>query len=416
MDKEIKSILRQVPLLSEVDPQVIEALAQVAVEHYFTPGQVVIQEDAIGHAMYLIVEGSVQVTKGDGEELIVLATRGPGDLIGEMGLFESSPRFATIQALNTTRLLAFSEDDLRSVWTQQPMLLYRVVSMLSHRLREADMQMIADLTETNQELMRAYKELQEAQEALLEKELLESELDMARSLQQSILPDEFPDIPGLHIAAMSQPARQVGGDFYDVIPLGTGRVGLVMADVSDKGMPAALFMALTRSLIRAEARRSHSPRTVLININRLLLEMSHSDMFVTVFYGLLDMTAGVLRFSRAGHDRPLLINFHNKECRVLGGQGMALGVVENYDLEEVEVEVHPGELLLLYTDGITDANSPSGDLFGIARLKEVVSDLDDVHASQACDHIFERVTRFMDSSDQFDDMAMLVVSLDQVRD
>ena len=412
MEQGIYDFLIKIPLLSGLDPEVIEALASVAERCHFDADQVIIQDGTIGHEMYIIVEGNVEVSKGEGEDLMLLATRGSGDLIGEMSLIEGRPRFGTVRTLEKTSLLQFTESDLRSVWIQQPKLMLRIVTMLSHRLRESDTQMIADLTQTNVELRRAYHDLKEAQAAVVEKERLERELELARDLQQSILPDEFPSVPGVSFAASSRPARQVGGDFYDVIPMGSGRAGLVMADVSDKGMPAALFMALTRSLIRAEVRRSSSPRSILMSINQLLLEISQSDMFVTVFFGVLDMAAGMLRYARAGHDKPILINTLTGACKLLGGGGIALGVIDRVDLEELEVEVHAGDMLLLYTDGIPDANSRTGEIFGLKRFQDIACKAGHVGAFRTCESIFDQVRSFMGDNAQFDDMALLVVSFD----
>ena len=204
----------------------------------------------------------------------------------------------------------------------------------------------------------------------------------------------------------------VGGDFYDVIPLGRGCVGLVMADVSDKGMSAALYMALTRSLIHAEARRRPSPRQVLLSTHRLLLEMSQASMFVTVFYGVLDPARGTLRYARAGHDRPLLFSPSIGECRFLAAAGMALGIVEKVSLEEVRVDLRPGDLLVLYTDGITDANSPTGEFFGVERLREAVCAAGGLSPQNACDLVFEHVDRFQAEAVQYDDMALLAVKMD----
>jgi len=402
-------ILRNLPFLEGAGPDVLEGLAKAAVERSFQPGQVILQEGSTGRELYLIVEGLVEVVKGHDAEETVLARRGPGDFFGEMGLIEASPRFATIRALEPTRLLELSEHELRSALVQQPLLLFRVTQVLSARLREADLQMIADLQRKNLELAQAYRELQEAQAALVEKERLERELELARELQQSILPHEFPDLPAFNCAARSRPAWQVGGDFYDVIRLSKGRVGLVMADVSDKGLAAALYMALTRSLIHAEAKHSSSPRQVLLNIHRLLLEMSQSDMFVTVFYGVLDPAQGTFRYARAGHDRPLLYSPSSGECRFLAADGILLGCVEEVRLEEVGVDLHPGDLLVLYTDGITDANSPAGEFFGVERLRETVSAASGLSAQDLCDLIFERVDRFQAGAAQYDDMALLVV-------
>ena len=209
----------------------------------------------------------------------------------------------------------------------------------------------------------------------------------------------------------SRPARQVGGDFYDVIPLSEGRFGLVMADVSDKGMPAALFMALTRSLIRAEAKRRDSPRRVLLNVHRLLLEMSRAEMFVTVFYGVLDPVRGRLRYARAGHDHPLLFRSGSEQCNPLAAYGMPLGFVEEIDLEEADAELCPGDRLILYSDGITHAESSTGEFFGLERLRQTVSGAGPLAAQALCDLIFEHVSRFQAGAAQFDDMALLLLSV-----
>jgi serine phosphatase RsbU (regulator of sigma subunit) len=256
--------------------------------------------------MYLILDGEVEVTKGQGSDRLLLAERGAGELVGEMALIDASGRSATVRATKPTLTLAFSEEDWRRIWIREPQLLFPMVQSLTSRLRSADLQMIEDLTRKNEELARAYSELKAAQTALVEKERLERELELARQLQQSMLPRRFPTIPGYSVAARSLPARQVGGDFYDVIAVSPRRVVVVMADVSDKGMPAALYMALTRSLIRAEAKRSKSPREVLLRTHRLLTEISQSGMFFTAFCGVLDPLTGVMTFARAGHDRPLL--------------------------------------------------------------------------------------------------------------
>ena len=284
--------------------------------------------------------------------------------------------------------------------------------VLSARLRQSDLQMVADLQRKNQELAQAYRSLREAQVALVEKERLERELELARELQQSILPRQFPPLPGFSFAARSRPARQVGGDFYDVIPLSKGRVGLVMADVSDKGMAAALYMALTHSLIHAEAKRSSSPRRVLLSIHSLLLEISQADMFVTVFYGVLDPAQRTLRYARAGHDRPLLFSPSIGECRFLTADGTLLGCVEKVNLEEARVDLRPGDLLVLYTDGITDANPPTDEFFGVERLRKTICAAGELTAQDLCGLVFEQVDRFQAGAVQHDDMALLIVRAD----
>jgi len=304
-------LLHNLFFLQETDPQAIERLAQVVVEREFAPGQVVIEEGSIGQEMYIVVEGLVQVIKGQGDDQTLLALRRPGELFGEMGFIENRPRFATVIAIEFTRLLEFSEPAMRSALAQQPLLLYQLVRMLSARLREAELQMIADLQRKNQELTQAYRELKQAHEAIVEKERqaheaivekerLERELQVARQIQESILPRVLPQLPGFSLGARMIPARAVGGDLYDFILLGGDRLGVVIGDVSDKGVPAAIFMALSRSLLRAEAHPSRPPGEVLANVNYHLMTMNDSGMFVTVLYGILNRANGEFTYARAG--------------------------------------------------------------------------------------------------------------------
>jgi sigma-B regulation protein RsbU (phosphoserine phosphatase) len=404
-------VLRSLPFLQSAGSDVLEGLARAAVERNFLPGQVIIKEGSTGRELYVVVTGMVEVVKGSGASAMVLGRRGTGEFFGEMGLLEAKPRFATVRASQPTRLLEFSEPDLHSVLMEQPLLLYQTVRVLMARLREADLTMITDLQSKNVELAEAYRGLKEAQSALVEKEKLDRELELARELQQSILPTEFPTVPRLSFAARSRPARQVGGDFYDVISLRQGRVGLVMADVSDKGMPAALYMALTRSLLHAEAKRSPSPRQVLLSVHQLLLEMSHANMFVTAFYAVLEPASGTLRYACAGQDHPVLVHPRGGECLPLAAKGMLLGCFEQVQLEEASVGLQPGDVLVLYTDGITDANSPAGEFFGTQRLHKTLCGIGDADAATVCDRVFAEVENFQAGALQFDDMALLVVKV-----
>jgi serine phosphatase RsbU (regulator of sigma subunit) len=411
MIEERTEILRRLPFFDGTQPDAIRRLASMAVERDYQPGDTIIQEGSTGGDVYLILEGVVEVIKGEGSGEMGLAQRGAGEFFGEMGFIEGRPRFATIRALEPTRLLEISEGAMRSLLATEPEVLYRTVEILSARLRESDLQMIADLHRKNQELARAYRDLQEAQAALVEKERLERELELARELQRSILPNEFPSTQGFACAARYRPARQVGGDFYDVFSVKHGKVGLVMADVADKGMPAALFMALTRSLIRAEAGRSESPRDVLLRVNNLLLEMSRAERFVTVFFGILDPGQGTLVYARAGHDRPIWCSPETGQLAFLEGSGMLLGMVEPVTLEEVHLELAAGDSLILYTDGITDAQSSSGESFGVDRLHQAVLTTSNRSAQEMCNGIFSAVEHFQQGLAQFDDIALLVARL-----
>lgn len=254
-------------------------------------------------------------------------------------------------------------------------------------------------------------QLEAAQAEIVKKERLEQELDLARQVQESMLPRIFPLTPGYSFAAFNRPARHVGGDFYDVILLDADAVGLVIGDVSDKGMPSALYMALTRSLIFAEARRERSPARVLQNVHRLLLALGESNMFVTVFYGVVDMPARRLTYARAGHDYPLLLR--QGMVQRLGGNGLFLGFpgVDDLQLSEEQLALEANDRLVLYTDGLTDVVNEHGRLFSPAQLFPVMQQHAHLPLPNFCQAIFADLETYQGNAEQFDDMTLLVVEV-----
>ena len=198
----------------------------------------------------------------------------------------------------------------------------------------------------------------------------EQELEVARLIQQNFLPRELPDLPGWQIAAYYRPAREVGGDFYDVIPLPDGRVAFVVGDVTDKGVPAALVMSATRSVLRASAQRLIEPGIVLERVNEHLCPDMPEKMFVTCLYGVLDPVSGHLRFANAGHDLPYVKTADG--VIELRARGMPLGLMPGMDYEEKEATLEPGDSVLLHSDGIVEAHDPQRGMFGFPRLKETM--------------------------------------------
>jgi serine phosphatase RsbU (regulator of sigma subunit)/anti-sigma regulatory factor (Ser/Thr protein kinase) len=211
---------------------------------------------------------------------------------------------------------------------------------------------------------------QEAEAATRQR--FEQELEVARLIQQNFLPKELPELSGWHVAAYYRPAREVGGDFYDVIPLPGGRVGFVIGDVTDKGVPAALVMAATRSVLRASAQRLVDPGEVLERVNEHLCPDMPEKMFVTCLYGVLEPETGHFRFANAGHDLPYV---KTAEGSVeLRARGMPLGLMPGMPYEEKETVLEPGDSLLLHSDGVVEAHDPGGEMFGFPRLKQAVAD------------------------------------------
>ena len=262
-----------------------------------------------------------------------------------------------------------------------------------------------------EELRSKIVQLEAAQAELVKKERMERELEIARQVQQSVLPRTFPTVPGFNFAAKNEPARMVGGDFYDVFMLDPDHFGIVVGDVSDKGMPAALYMALTRSLILAEARRELSPQAVLSNVNNLLLELGEGRMYVTAFYGVVEVPTRRLFYTRAGHDRPFL--FHRGLHYTLDGDGTILGILEGdeFHLEEVQVQLESGDRLVLYTDGLSDVLGPGDKFYDLPGLETLFTLYAGLPPTEMCAQAFADLAEFRKGIEQFDDMTMLVVEL-----
>jgi serine phosphatase RsbU (regulator of sigma subunit) len=266
----------------------------------------------------------------------------------------------------------------------------------------------ASLLEALQEKLA---QLRAAQAELVQKKLMEQELQLARQVQLSVLPSVFPRVPGYLFAAQSLPARWVGGDFYDLLQLDRGRLGIAIGDVSGKGMPAALFVAQVHSLLVAEAHRERSPLKVLANVHRLLQSLGRSRMFVTVFYGIVEIEGDQLTYARAGHDKPLLLRQGRIEA--LEGEGTVLGFsdMEDLYLSEEQILLQDGDSLVLYTDGLADALSPAGQRLGLRELISLVQAHSGLPAEELVKATFANVLAHQGSAEQFDDMSMLVVSL-----
>ena len=241
----------------------------------------------------------------------------------------------------------------------------------------------------------------------VEKGRLERELQVARQVQAGLLPQDLPQIPGWEFIARWRPARQVAGDYYDIILHEDGRLSLVIADVTDKGMPAALFMALTRSFIRASMDLASSPAQGILHANRLICADSTNGMFVTLFYALLDPATGDLTYVNAGHNPPLLFSAGSDQPAALRRTGMALGVEVETSYEQITLRLQPGDFIVLYTDGVVEAIDTSQQEFGIQRLKQVLLDNRNSTPSSIVQALEQDLIAFTGPTPPFDDITLL---------
>jgi sigma-B regulation protein RsbU (phosphoserine phosphatase) len=242
----------------------------------------------------------------------------------------------------------------------------------------------------------------------VEKGRMEKELQMAKDIQRGLLPHGLPAFPGYDIAADWRSAREVAGDFYDYFELDGSRLGVVVADVSDKGAPAAIFMAVSRSLIRGAALAAHSPEAMLRQTNLTILKDTESGMFVTVYYVILEPD-GRFPGVNAGHNRPLLCRTRRQTYEFLPRGGRPLGWFKDLPVEALPYQLEPGDVLVLYTDGLTESENVLSEPYGEDRLVEVVRANADRPAADIVRAITTSVLDFMGAAPPFDDTTLVVI-------
>jgi serine phosphatase RsbU (regulator of sigma subunit) len=281
----------------------------------------------------------------------------------------------------------------------------------SARFLEMDAQVYLDQVQTR---LRALERKSQAQ-AVAHGEVTR-EMAQAKRIQASFLPEQMPELPGWSMAARLEPARATSGDFYDWIPLLDGRIGIVTADVADKGAGAALFMASSRTLLRAYADEfSGEPERVIALANRRILADTHAGLFVTVFFAVLDPATGVLVYTNAGHNPPFLARGGSGEIQPLQRTGMPLGVLEEASWERGTAQMEPGDVLVIYTDGLTEAQNAAGEYFGEAGLRASLKTIlqkttcESPESGEVLAALLGDIHRFVGDRPLADDLTMVVL-------
>ena len=265
----------------------------------------------------------------------------------------------------------------------------------------------ADLRVTIERTLRHMMEWREALASRDKLVALQNELDVAQKIQQSVLPTEFPISDIYEIDARMLAAREVGGDFYDVLRLENGRIGLSVADVSDKGVPAALFMMSALTLLKGSAIGVGDPGAVLTEVNDLLNEENEAAMFVTLFYAVFNPSNGLLNYANGGHNPPIIVHPDGTSTLLPATGGIALGVAPKFQYEESSVILDPGDTLVLYTDGVTEAMNAEGEEFRLDRLRDLFANVPPRNPKETNAAIFEAVSAFAGDTPQSDDITCL---------
>lgn len=405
------NLLARIPFFTDLPPDELDRLVAELDVVNLKSGEILFREGDPGEHLYVVVKGELEILMApDTDNELVLNILHEGEYLGEMSLIQpGGHRTASARARGDVVSLSMSRIQFRDLLKRHPHLANAMVRVLSQRLDNTNVSTFRDLTEKNRQLQQAFDELKSAQEQLIEKERLERELQVAAEIQMSILPDVLPVHAKFDFGGRILPARQVGGDFYDVFDLGDNKIGILIGDVADKGVPSAIFMARAHALIIAEADGAMSPGEVLRMANKHITRLEKSTQFVTALYGVLDTETSEFVYARAGHEPPLLLDEKGRVHRLPHQPGMALGLWENIVLDEYQLFLPKGSCLMMFTDGMTDCRNPKGEPFGLERIKDTLSSLKENSAQRGCDLLFDTLMKYQNGSKQDDDVTLVAI-------
>lgn len=406
-----KQLLRSIPLFEKLPDEEIDFLAETLKVVELPPNTILFQEGDPGDRFYIVIYGQLEtiIALGTKEEWI-LGIRGSGEFIGELSLINRSGlRTATVRSINEVTLWEMTHESFDALLLRQPVMAFEIIRVLSSRLLEAEDTSIEDLRQKNFQLERAYNELKKAQAQIIENERLERELQIAYQIQMSILPQELPRLKGYDFGACIVPARIVGGDFYGIVRLSSQRIGVFIGDVSDKGVPSAIFMARTHAILHAEASRGVPPDEVLRRVNHQLVNYSHTPLFVTVLYGIVDRRMGEFHYARAGHELPIIIDCQGQVELGSWDQGQLLGMLPEPMIDVQTIRIPQGGSIVLYTDGLFDGRNDSGEPYGMERIKQELATLCGKPAQEICTQLLRSLTTYQNGAPQDDDITIVAI-------
>lgn len=388
----------------------LKALMNGVVVRTYPADSIICREGELADIFYIIQSGQIAFTKQMAEGQQFLGIKGPGEFFGELGVLDRAPRAATVHAIIDCCLIEIDQQTLDDILARNPSVARAIMRGITRSVRDTDRITIAELQLKNNELARTLENLRLAQAELLRRERLKRDLEIAAQVHKSILPTSFPEVPGFEFAAAARPAREIGGDLYDIVDIGDNQVGIVMADASGKSVQAALYMAVIRALFLSETNASLSPAETAHRIHNLLLKVSTTaDMFVTAFYAKLNYATRQLCYIRGGHDRPVYYHADTGQITLLDAPGRFLGLLPNLVIEEQNLTFQAGDVLVCYSDGVTDAvRGNGGEMYGLERLKEIVSREGHRSAVELVEIIVNEVDQFRNGEEQPDDLTLLI--------
>lgn len=395
--------------LGHLPEEDLDVLIKAVNRSQYEAGSIICHEGELAPVFYIIEDGKVAFTKrmAHGEQFLGL--KGKGEFFGELGVLDRAPRAATVHAISDCALLEIHETTLDMILARNPSVARAIMRGITRSFRDTDQITIAELQLKNDELTRALDNLRAAQAELLRRERLKRDLEIAAQVHKSILPTAFPDTPHFEFAAIARPAREIGGDLYDVITIDDEHVGIVMADASGKSVQAAIYMAVVRALFLSQAHTNLSSFEIAHRVHDLLLKVSTAEMFVTAFYANLNHKTRQMTYIRGGHDRPVFYEAVSQEIRLLDAPGRFLGLLPNLIIRQDNLKFETGDVLVCYSDGVTDAVRPDDhEMYGLTRLQQIIAQEGHQSAQQLANIIIKDIDQFRNGEEQPDDLTLLI--------
>lgn len=392
-DRRERGFISRLQLFFTIPYDAIEAVIIESPPRFVTAGEVLLEPGQANNAIHMLVSGRLRIhlDRSDSPDFIPIDE---GGCFGELSIIDGRPASAYVVADQDSRILTVPGDIFWERLAQHPAIARNLLRMLSERMR-INSEIILDRLKDRHAL-----------------ELLRKELSIAHDIQMSMLPSGsrlLPEDSGARAVAMMEPAKNVGGDFYDAFAIAPGRLFFAIGDVSGKGIPAALFMARTLTQLRMEAVRRPSPAEMLEAANNALCAGNDAGMFVTLFCGILDTASGEFTYANAGHNPPLLIDGARGAAWLEVPKGLVLGFAEGVRYQQKTLRFREGQSLLMYTDGVTEAMDAEGLCYGEARLLELAGSAAWQDPQQLVDAVRQDIASFVQLAPQADDITMLVL-------
>jgi len=425
---EIARALAVHSIFARFEPQALRTIAARCSFAAFPAGERIMHQGEHGGFALVILEGEVDVYVEIPAGLIHMATLGPDRIVGELGSVSDAPRTATVVARSAVTALRVDRDDLMSLAAEFPSIGIEIISELGQRLHstnqslayltyaanalardEYDSAMLVELTNQSGALASFARAFADMAAEIRAKQSRREEMQAAAAIQQSILPGPLSSSDGtsrIDLHADMRPAREIGGDFFDYFLIDEHRLAFTVADVSGKGIPAALFMAVSRTVMRNTGAADMAAR--MADANRLLSAENAACMFVTLFHGVLELTTGRLRYCNAGHNPPYLLRAGGAR-ETLKATGIPFGIDPDRPYGIAETLLAAGDSLFLFSDGITEATSPTDEIFGEARLEKVLDNARGHRAAELVAEVIAATAEFAAGAEQSDDITCLAL-------